>query len=166
MYSIKQAMLLSGALPLCDITLYYMDIRAFGKGYEQFYRNAEAMGIRFVKAKVAKMSEDKDGIVEMKIEEIESTGAPASVKHDLVIMANGILPGAKPGNIAAIDMDEYGFISQKKMKYDPTATSIDGIYFSGTAGGPKDIVDTIAEAGAAAMKASNYINQKAGIKKT
>lgn len=166
MYSIKQAMLLSGALPLCDITLYYMDIRAFGKGYEQFYRNAEAMGIKFVKAKVAKMSEDKDGIVEMKIEEIESTGAPISVKHDLVIMANGILPGADPKKIAAIDMDEYGFISQKKMKYDPTATSIDGIYFSGTAGGPKDIVDTIAEAGAAAMKASNYINQKAGIKKT
>ncbi len=51
MYSIKQAMLLSGALPMADITIYYMDIRAFGKNYEQFYQNAKAMGVEFVKAK-------------------------------------------------------------------------------------------------------------------
>jgi len=53
MFAIKQAMLLSGALPLADITIYYMDIPTFGKGYEQFYQNAKAMGINFVKAKVA-----------------------------------------------------------------------------------------------------------------
>jgi heterodisulfide reductase subunit A len=164
MYSIKQAMLLSGALPLCDITLYYMDIRAFGKGYEQFYRNAEAMGIKFVKAKVAKMSEDKDGMVEMKFEEIETTGSPVSVKHDLVIMANGILPESDPQAISGISVDEYKFVTQPKMKYDPTATSIDGIYFAGTAAGPKDIVDTIGEAGAAAMKASNYMHNTATVK--
>ena len=56
MYAIKQAMLLSGALPLADITIYYMDIRAFGKGYEQFYQNAQAMGIEFVKGKVARIT--------------------------------------------------------------------------------------------------------------
>ena len=61
MYAIKQAMLLSGALPLADITIYYMDIRAFGKGYEQFFQNAQAMGIQFVKAKVAALSEAEGG---------------------------------------------------------------------------------------------------------
>ena len=70
MYSIKQAMLLSGALPMADITLYYMDIRAFGKGYEQFYRNAEAMGIKFRKAKVAKITQTEGGSLELDIEEI------------------------------------------------------------------------------------------------
>ena len=60
MYAIKQAMLLSGALPLADITIYYMDIRTFGKGYEQFYQNARAMGIEFVKGKVAQISDDED----------------------------------------------------------------------------------------------------------
>ena len=55
MYAIKQAMLLSGALPIADITIYYMDIRAFGKGYEQFYQNARAMGINFVRGKVARI---------------------------------------------------------------------------------------------------------------
>jgi heterodisulfide reductase subunit A len=157
MYSIKQAMLLSGALPLCDITIYYMDIRAFGKGYEQFYRNAEAMGIRFVKAKVAKMTEDNDGFVDLKIEEIETTGAPRTVRHDLVVMANGMLPEMRPSDMAPVGTDEYGFITQEKMKYDPQVTKTEGLYFAGTAGGPKDIVDTIAEAGAAAMKAAVYI---------
>ena len=160
MYSIKQAMLLSGALPMCDITVYYMDIRAFGKGYEQFYRNAEAMGIKFIKAKAAKMTEDKEGNIEIKIEEIETTGAPRAVKHDLVIMANGIIPEINPSDISDAAVDEYGFISQPKMKYDPQATGVPGLFFAGAAGGPKDIVDTIAEAGAAAMKAANYINSK------
>jgi len=52
MYAIKQSMLLSGSLPLADITVYYMDI-GFRKGYEQFYQTARSMGINFVKAKVA-----------------------------------------------------------------------------------------------------------------
>jgi hypothetical protein len=51
MYAVKQAMLLSGALPLADITIYYMDIRAFGKGYEEFYQNSIAMGVEFVKGR-------------------------------------------------------------------------------------------------------------------
>ena len=59
MYAIKQAMLLSGSLPLADITVYYMDIRAFGKGYEEFFQNAMAMGIQFVKGKVAILARAK-----------------------------------------------------------------------------------------------------------
>ena len=54
MYSIKQAQLLMGALPLADVTIYYIDIRAFGKGYEEFFEQAKGMGVRFVKGKVAK----------------------------------------------------------------------------------------------------------------
>jgi heterodisulfide reductase subunit A len=161
MYSIKQAMLLSGALPLCDITIYYMDIRAFGKNYEQFYRNAEALGIKFIKAKVALMKEKEDGDVEMKIEEIETTGAPRTVSHDMVIMANGILPATDVSTISDVSVDEYGFIKQEKMKYDPVVTNVEGIYFAGAAGAPKDIVDTIGEAGAAAMRAAIYISRDA-----
>ena len=158
MYSIKQAMLLSGALPIADITIYYMDIRAFGKGYEQFYRNAEAMGIKFVKAKVAKVKELENSDLELSIEEIETTGAPVKVTHDIVVMANGILPEAVQAKISDVSTDEYGFIKQEKQKYDPQVTNIEGLFFAGIAGGPKDIVDTIAEAGSAAMKASIYIN--------
>ncbi|MEI7542749.1 MAG: CoB--CoM heterodisulfide reductase iron-sulfur subunit A family protein [bacterium] len=158
MYSIKQAMLLSGALPIADITIYYMDIRAFGKGYEQFYRNAEAMGIKFVKAKVSKVKELENTDLELSIEEIETSGSPKKIVHDLVIMANGILPEIDQLKMSNVGTDKYGFIKQEKMKYDPQVTNIEGLYFAGVAGGPKDITDTIAEAGAAAMKASIYIN--------
>jgi heterodisulfide reductase subunit A2 len=161
MYSIKQAMLVSGALPLCDITIYYMDIRAFGKNYEQFYRNAEAMGIKFIKAKVAAMKENAEGDIDVKIEELETTGAPRTVKHDLMIIANGILPETDPSSISDVSADEYGFIKQEKMKYDPVVTNVEGIFYAGVAGAPKDIVDTIGEAGAAAMKAAIYLSQGA-----
>ena len=67
MYTIKQAMLLSGSLPLADIYVYYMDIRAFGKGYEQFFQNAMAMGIQFVKGKVATIAAGEDGKVRLRI---------------------------------------------------------------------------------------------------
>ena len=60
MYAIKQAMLISGALPMADVTIYYMDIRTFGKGYEQFYQNAKAMGVNFVRGKVASIKEDEE----------------------------------------------------------------------------------------------------------
>ena len=53
MYSIKQAQLLMGALPMADITIYYIDIRAFGKGYEEFYDRLLNEGVRFVRGKVA-----------------------------------------------------------------------------------------------------------------
>ena len=75
MYAIKQAMLLSGSLPLADITVYYMDIRTFGKGYEQFYQTARAMGIEFVKAKVARIDEQPDGDLRLRIERMEEDGS-------------------------------------------------------------------------------------------
>ena len=68
MYSIKQAMLLSGSLPMADLTIYYMDIRAFGKGYEQFYQNAKAMGINFVKGKVARIEPVEEGDLALRLE--------------------------------------------------------------------------------------------------
>lgn len=163
MYSIKQAMLLSGAMPMADITIYYMDIRAFGKGYEQFYRNAEAMGIKFRKAKVAKITQIKEGDLELDIEDLEETGNHVKVVHDLVILANGIKPGADAAAISGCEADSYGFIKQPSAKFDPSLTTVKGLFFCGTAGAPKDIVDTITEAGAAAVKAANYIRNSAGI---
>jgi heterodisulfide reductase subunit A len=89
MYAIKQAMLLSGSLPLADITVYYMDIRAFGKGYEQFFQNAQAMGIQFVKAKVASLCEGENGQVQIRHESQDGQGV-ATATHDLVVLALGM----------------------------------------------------------------------------
>jgi len=159
MYTIKQAMLLSGSLPLADITVYYMDIRAFGKGYEQFFQNAQAMGIQFVKAKVASLAEGQNGQVQIRYESQNGEGV-ATAGHDLVVLALGMLPEWKPEGVCAVSRAEDGFLKTVSPKVAPTLTDVEGIFVAGAAAGPKDIVDSIAEAGAAAMEASKYLNSK------
>jgi len=158
MYAIKQAMLLSGALPLADLTLYYMDIRAFGKNYEQFYQNAKAMGIEFVKAKVARIDPAEDGNVSLRYEDMEGSGGLLRRTHDLVVLSLGMIPDWDPAGICSVSIDSDAFIKSSVPKIAPTLTDLEGVFASGTAVGPKDIVDTIAEAGAAAMEASKYLN--------
>jgi heterodisulfide reductase subunit A len=157
MYAIKQAMLLSGALPLADITIYYMDIRAFGKGYEQFYQNAKAMGIEFVKAKVAKISQGENQYVQLRYEDQEGSGGVVTRDHDLVVLSLGMAPEWNPTGVCPVSTDTDAFIKTIRPKVNPALTDIEGIFVAGVAAGPKDIVDTIAEAGAAAMEASNYL---------
>jgi heterodisulfide reductase subunit A len=163
MYAIKQAMLLSGSLPLADITIYYMDIRAFGKGYEQFYQNAKAMGIEFVKAKVAKISQGENQYVQLRYEDQEGEGGVLTRDHDLVVLSLGMLPEWNPDGVCPVSTDTDAFIKTVMPKISPALTDMEGVFVAGVAAGPKDIVDTIAEAGAAAMEASNYLFQ---LKKT
>jgi heterodisulfide reductase subunit A len=160
MYAIKQSMLLSGALPLADITIYYMDIRAFGKGYEQFFQNARAMGINFVRGKVARISPVEGGDLSLHVETTEDADNPLQERrHDLVVLAQGMIPGWQPSTITQVASASDGFVATPSLTA-PTATTVPGIFVAGVAAGPKDIVDTIAEAGAAAMQASQYLHQK------
>jgi heterodisulfide reductase subunit A len=156
MYAIKQAMLLSGSLPLADITIYYMDIRAFGKGYEQFYQNAKAMGIQFVKAKVATMDAGDNGSVTVRYE-AQDGGGVTTADYDLVVLSLGMIPGWNPEGVCPVSAASDRFIKTVQPKISPTLTDMDGVFTAGAAAGPKDIVDTITEAGAAAMEASKYL---------
>jgi heterodisulfide reductase subunit A len=158
MYSIKQAMLLSGALPLADLTLYYMDIRAFGKGYEQFYQNAKAMGINFVKGKVARIEPAEDDNLRVRFEDEENGGRVVEATHDLVVLAQGIIPQPDTGDQLAVARNADGFVRRPDGAR-PAWTGTPGVFVAGVAAGPKDIVDTIVEAGAAAMEASRYLAQ-------
>jgi heterodisulfide reductase subunit A2 len=160
MYAIKQAMLLSGALPLADITIYYMDIRAFGKGYEQFFQNAMAMGIQFVKAKVATISEGENGKALLRYESQEADGGLCVAEHDLTVLSLGMVPGWNPEGSCRATAGEDGFIRTVSPKLAPTLTTEEGIFVAGAAAGPKDIVDSIIEAGAAAMEASRYLRNR------
>ena len=162
MYAIKQAMLLSGALPLADITIYYMDIRTFGKGYEQFYQNAKAMGIEFVKGKVARITEDEDQNPIVRVELIDEFSRVVERKHDLVVLSVGMLPGYNPEAIYAVPTAEDGFVQIPDYNVSPTETVQEGIFATGTATGPMDIVDSIMTAGAAAAEASAYIRAHNG----
>lgn len=159
MYAIKQAMLLSGALPLADITIYYMDIRAFGKGYEQFYQNARAMGIEFVKAKVARVDAGENGSAVVKFEN-QQDGTITERSHELVVLSLGMIPGWNPAGVAPVSTDSDRFITSIQPKMSPVLTTMEGIFVTGAAAGPKDIVDTITESGSAAMEAARYMTKR------
>lgn len=156
MYAIKQAMLISGSLPLADITIYYMDIRAFGKGYEQFYQNAKAMGIEFVKGKVASIHGGENGSVTLRYEDQNGEGV-STAEHDLVVLSLGMVPAWNPEGICEVSPGPDQFIRTIQPKLSPTRTDMDGVFVAGTAAGPKDIVDTIAESGAASVEAAKYL---------
>ncbi len=160
MYAIKQSILLSGTLPMADITIYYMDIRTFGKGYEQFYQSAKAMGIEFVRGKVARVSEDSDENPVVRVELIEDDSRVVERKHDLVVLSTGMLPGWNSENIFGVAKADDGFIQIPNCNVAPSVTMREGVFATGTATGPMDIVDSIMTAGAAAAEVAAYLQAK------
>lgn len=161
MYAIKQAMLISGALPLAEITIYYMDIRTFGKGYEQFYQNAQAMGVEFVRGKVASIREDENHNPIVKLELTEE-GRIIERTHDLVVLSTGMVPSGSHQTFG-LHASSDGFVSTPTINANPCSTERPGIFVTGTAGGPMDIVDSIVTASAAASDVSAYIRDKTGV---
>jgi len=161
MYAIKQAMLISGALPMADITIYYMDIRTFGKGYEQFYQTAKAMGIAFVKGKVARITEDEDRNPIVRVELIDEKSRVGENRHELVVLSVGMLPGYDAEAVFGVrPAAEDGFMETPEFSTSPCRTRQSGIFAAGTATGPMDIVDSIVMASAAAAEASAYLQER------
>jgi len=162
MYSIKQAQLLMGALPLADITIYYIDIRSFGKGYDEFYQEASSMGINFIKGKVAKIREKENGKGDLvlRIEDIE-TGQVKEFTHDMVVLSSGVRPENGIVNTfagEAPELDEFRFIRQADPLMSPARTSVEGVFVAGTAAAPMDIPDSILSAGCAASEVAAYLS--------
>lgn len=162
MYSIKQAQLLMGALPMADITIYYIDIRAFGKGYEEFFQEAKSMGVNFVKGKVAKIraKDHPNGDLVVRYEDI-ATGVVKEAKHDLVVLSVGVIPNKEVPSMFTnerLQLDEFNFVQQPDELLNPALTSISGVFVAGTAAGPKDIPDSILSAGCAASEVAAYIS--------
>ncbi len=157
MVAIKQAMLLSGTLPLADLTIYYMDIRAFGKGFEQFYQNAKAMGIEFVKAKVALITEDEDQNPVLRVEIIEEDGRVEERTHDMAVLSLGLVPAWNPQEAGLAAPASDGFVCSAQPLLAPSRTPDEGVFVAGAAASPKDIPDSVLEAGAAAMEAAAYL---------
>ena len=159
MYALKQAVIIKHELHDTEITIYYMDIRAFGKGYEHFYRRALAEGIRVVKAKVAKIAEIENRDLLLRVELIDEGGRVADIRHDLVVLSQGLIPGWHAGAALPIQEASDGFFEVPGLATQPARSTVDGIFLAGVATGPKDIPDAIVEAGAAAMEAAMYLDR-------
>jgi heterodisulfide reductase subunit A len=161
MYSIKQAQLLMGALPMADITIYYLHIRAFGKGFNEFYGQAQDMGVEFVKGKVAKIKSADNGNLTLRYEDFEQ-GVVKEAEHDMVVLSVGILPNMGIDEIfdgEDLNLDEFNFVKQSDPLASPAKTSINGVFVAGTASGPMDIPDSILSSGAASAEATSYLRR-------
>jgi heterodisulfide reductase subunit A-like polyferredoxin len=162
MYSLKQAQLLMGALPLADITIYYIDIRSFGKGYEEFYQQARGMGIYFTRGKVARIEETAEQDLVVHYEDIEGDGGLKTAKHDLVVLSVGMLPAQGALNLfqpGKLETDKYSYIKEFDEDLEPGKTSIDGVFVIGSGTAVRDIPDTILHSGAAAAQVAAYLKK-------
>ncbi len=165
MYSIKQNQLIMGALPLADVTVYGMDIRAFSKGYDEFYEQARVMGASFVKGRVARVTETDNGNLVLHYEDVDRGGVLAKAEHDLVVLAVGVAPNPAARALfpaGELAVDDAAFVLEADEDLDPGRTSIEGVFVAGAASGAKDIPDSILHAGAAAIQAAAYVERVRG----
>jgi heterodisulfide reductase subunit A len=162
MYSIKQNQLLMGALPLADVTVHYMDIRAPGKRYDEFYEQAKAMGASYVKGRVADVSEQENGDLVLKYEDIENGGAIVEAEYDLVVLAVGVQPNHDAEQlfeVGELSLDEWSYVAEPEEDLNPGQTNIPGVFVSGAASGAKDIADSIIHAGASVAQVAAHLEQ-------
>jgi heterodisulfide reductase subunit A len=159
MYALKQALLLRHSLHKVEVTIYHMDIRAFGKGYEQFYRRVVADGVKIVKGKVARISEVENHDLVVRIEQLDAEGQVEEHRYEVVVLSQGLIPGWHPQGVLDLAEAEDGFVFTPQSKLNPSFTSMEGCFVCGVAAGPKDIPDAIVEAGEASMAAANYLQR-------
>jgi heterodisulfide reductase subunit A len=161
MYAIKDAMIAKEHEPKIEnITICYVDIRAYGKDFEEYYERAKNEGIRFLRGRPAKIKEDiKTGDLIISIEDTES-GRRKKIRANLLVLSNAMVPSEgteELADILSIKTDEYGFFKERQSNVGPIESTKDGIYLCGCAQGPKDIPDTVAQASAAAARAAVHV---------
>jgi len=158
MYSLKQAFLLKKMLGI-DVTIYYTDIRATGKGYEELYwRNQEA-GVVFIRGKVAEIWKKKNGKLVV-VAEDTLLNEVNEKEFDMVALATAMVPPSGLKELATkmrLSLGEDGFVQEKHPKLDPVDSLMTGIFACGCSLSPKDVRDTVSDALAAAAKASLFL---------
>jgi heterodisulfide reductase subunit A len=159
MYSLKFAHLIREKIHNAEIYDLYIDLRCFGKGYEEFYNRLQEEGVNFIRGRageitdIAETPEEQGRLVVL----CEDTliGRQRRLPVDMVILSNALEPRADAGEIAklfSISRSRDGFFMEKHPKLDPVATTTDGVFVTGCCQGPKDIPDTVAQASAAAAR--------------
>jgi len=155
MYATKLASLLKQDRPESDIYIFYTDIRAYGKGFEEYYKRAQEMGIKYIRGKVAEVNQNPDNNnLVLRAEDTLSRQIIES-EFDLIVLSNGLQPNKSSDFIIdtfKLAKSSDGFIKEAHPKYKPVDTLIEGVFIAGTAQGPKDIPDTVVQAGAAAAR--------------
>jgi heterodisulfide reductase subunit A len=160
MYSLKQAHQVRDKTE-AEVYDFYMDMRAFGKAYEEFYERVQEEGITFIRGRGAEVEVLSDGKLRVRGEDA-NLGRLVAADVDLVILATAIEPQPDADRVAALfglGRTPDGWFAEAHPKLRPVETSTAGVFLAGCAQGPRDVPDTVAHAGAAALEAVRLFNQ-------
>jgi len=160
MATLKQAILTREKLGK-DVEIYvcFNDMRAFGKGYEEFYRRAKDMDINFIAGLPSDIRLEANCSLHFDVYD-KGTNKLLELRPDLVVLANGLVPNSDLGKTSAVfhvSRSADGFLLEAHPKLRPLESAIGGIFLAGTCQGPKDIPDTVAQASGAAAKAIDLL---------
>ncbi len=160
-YTAKQGLLFKKAVPDGVANVFYIDIRTDGKGYEEFAQGIIAnQHLRYIRGKVAKIVDEGDHLTVWGADTL--SGKRIEIDVDLVVLAMAIVPSKGTEELAKIfhiNVDENGFLKEAHPKLRPVETTTAGVFIAGTAQGPKDIPDSVAQGSAAAAKAISILAQ-------
>ena len=160
--AIKQAIEMKEKFPDAEIYCFYMDLRLFGKKYEDFYINAQKdFGIHFIRGRVSEVGETIDGSLQVKAEDTLS-GKPLKVTLDLLVLMAGMVCNPRTTEIARMihaDIDTDGFLRSRNNIYNIMESDRPGIFLAGTCTGTKTVPETVAEARAAVLSIHNYLRK-------
>jgi heterodisulfide reductase subunit A len=153
MYSLKIAHLIREKLPMAEVFEYYIDMRAYGKGYEEFFERIKKENIHIIRGRSARVNAS-NGQLELRTEDIEGQKI-IKQSVDMVVLAVGLEPADETeflSQVLQVPVDENGWFVEYNHLTNPVDTPRSGIHIAGTCQGPKDIPDTVAQASAAASR--------------
>jgi heterodisulfide reductase subunit A-like polyferredoxin len=163
MYATKEAVIAKEHAPEIEATIFFMDMRAYGKDFDKYIERAKKeYGVRYIRSRVSHIKEDpKTNNLTIHYETEE--GEMVSEEFDLIVLSVGLEPPRSHkeiANIFGIDLNDYGFA--KTSIFGPLQTSKPGIFVSGVFSGPKDVPETVAQASAVATEASTLLTEARG----
>jgi heterodisulfide reductase subunit A len=157
MYAIKQARQYKEKHPEAECYIFYMDIRAFGKGYEEFYESSSHdFGIKYMRGRLAEIYQNPDKTLLIRGEDT-FLSRPIAINVDLVVLSTGVesrSDSAQVASILGIQQTADGFFMEAHPKLRPVDCLTEGIFVAGVAQGPKDIPDVVSQAKGAASGAA------------
>jgi len=167
MNTVKQTLLMAEHYPGSQSIVYYTDIRAFGKGFEDLYRRSREEGVRYLRGLPGKVQEDPE--TNDLVVDVENTVSGRLEKHrlDMLVLAVGLVPRKFEGNgsgkrsideILSLSHTSDGFVMEAHPKLKPVDAPTRGVYFAGCVEAPKDVKDTVTQAGAASGRAANLLS--------
>jgi heterodisulfide reductase subunit A len=166
MYALKFAHLIKEKIEGANVYQFYIDMRCFGKGYEEFFQREGSEGVTFIRGRPAKVTdlainEQEQGKLVI-VSENTLVGAVMRVPVDMVILCPAMEPRADAREVARLfnlSRSADGFLLERHAKLEPVATANDGVFVVGCVQGPKDIPDTVAQAMAGAAEALALIDK-------